>query len=33
MVETSFNPNRVQAGEIYDVNWNYAIHYLNDGII
>ena len=33
MVETSFNPNRIQAGEIYDVNWNYAIHYLNDGII
>ena len=33
MVETSFNPNRVQAGEIYDTNWNYAIHYLNDGII
>jgi hypothetical protein len=33
MVETSFNPNRVQAGEIYDVNWNYAIHYVNDGII
>ncbi len=33
MVETSFNPNRVQAGEIYDANWNYAIHYLNDGII
>lgn len=33
MVETSFNPTRVQAGEIYDVNWNYAIHYLNDGII
>ena len=33
MVETSFNPSRVQAGEIYDVNWNYAIHYLNDGII
>ena len=33
MVETSFNPNRVQAGEIYDVNWNYAIHYINDGII
>jgi hypothetical protein len=33
MVECSFNPNRVQAGEIYDTNWNYAIHYLNDGII
>ena len=33
MVETSFNPNRVQAGEIYDTNWSYAIHYLNDGII
>lgn len=33
MVETSFNPTRVQAGEIYDVNWNYAIHYINDGII
>ena len=33
MVETSFNPNKVQAGEIYDVNWNYAIHYLNEGII
>lgn len=33
LIETSFNPNRVQAGEIYDVNWNYAIHYLNDGII
>ena len=33
MVETSFNPNKVQAGEIYDTNWNYAIHYLNDGII
>lgn len=33
MVETSFNPTRLQAGEIYDVNWNYAIHYINDGII
>ena len=33
MVECAFNPNRVQAGEIYDVNWNYAIHYINDGII
>lgn len=33
MVETSFNPNMVQAGEIYDTNWNYAIHYLNEGII
>ena len=33
MVETSFNPNRDQAGDIYDVNWNYAIHYINDGII
>ena len=33
MVETSFNPNKVQAGEIYDTNWNYAIHYLNEGII
>ena len=33
LVETSFNPNKIQAGEIYDTNWNYAIHYLNDGII
>ena len=33
MVETSFNPNRDQAGDIYDANWNYAIHYINDGII
>lgn len=33
MVETSFNPNRDQAGDIYDANWNYAIHYVNDGII
>ena len=33
MVETSFNPNKDQAGDIYDANWNYAIHYLNDGII
>lgn len=33
MVETSFNPTQKQAGEIYDVNWNYAINYLNDGII
>jgi hypothetical protein len=30
--ECSFNHNRVQAREIYDTNWNYAIHYLNDGI-
>lgn len=33
MVETSFNPNKDQAGDIYDANWNYAIHYINDGII
>ena len=33
MAETSFNPNKDQAGDIYDANWNYAIHYLNDGII
>ena len=33
MVETSFNPNKDQAGDIYDANWNYAIHYVNDGII
>ena len=33
MAETSFNPNKDQAGDIYDANWNYAIHYVNDGII
>ena len=33
MAETSFNPNKDQAGDIYDANWNYAIHYINDGII
>ena len=33
MVETAFNPNKDQAGDIYDANWNYAIHYVNDGII
>ena len=32
-VETSFNPTGKQADVIYDTNWNYAVHYLNDGII
>ena len=27
MVDVSFNPNQRQAGEIYDVAWNYAINY------
>lgn len=33
VVDTAFNPNKTQAGEIYDVNWNFAINYVNDGVI
>lgn len=32
MADTSFNPNMRQAGEIYDVAWNYAINYQGEYI-
>ena len=32
MADVSFNPTNKQAGEIYDVSWNYAINYKGDYI-
>ena len=32
MADVSFNPNMRQAGEIYDVAWNYAINYQGEYI-